>query len=151
MERYKSFQREITKLALDFIADSGFALAGSGAIREHGLISRPTEDIDLFTANTDAKNFEKSVDLIFSGLKSCGYTVNVKQQAERFVRLEVEKDNLFVNIDLGVDWRGNKPVVTDIGPVLDIEDAVGNKVAALFSRSEARDFLDVDRIRASRL
>jgi hypothetical protein len=39
----------------------------------------------------------------------------------------------------------------DIGPVLNIEDAVGNKATALFGRSEARDFLDVDRIRTSGL
>ena len=36
-----------------------------------------------------------------------------------------------------------------VGPVLAPDDAVGNKVAALFSRGEARDYLDVDRIRAS--
>ena len=37
----------------------------------------------------------------------------------------------------------------DIGPVLSPDDAVGNKTAALFSRGEARDYLDVDRIRRS--
>lgn len=36
-----------------------------------------------------------------------------------------------------------------IEPVLSLEDAVGNKVAALFSRAEARDQLDVDAIRRS--
>lgn len=36
-----------------------------------------------------------------------------------------------------------------IGPVLSLEDAVGNKLSALYSRAYARDFLDVDSIRAS--
>jgi hypothetical protein len=36
-----------------------------------------------------------------------------------------------------------------IGPVLSLEDAVGNKLSALYSRAYPRDFLDVDSIRAS--
>lgn len=35
-------QRRVTKLALDSLARDDFALAGSGAIREYGLIDRPT-------------------------------------------------------------------------------------------------------------
>jgi hypothetical protein len=151
MESFELLQREITKAALSLITGSDFALAGSGAIREHGLISRPTEDIDLFTTNTDADSFSRNVSLILNGLQADGYNVELKQQAERFARLVVERDGLMVNIDLGVDWRDKEPVIMDIGPVLNIEDAVGNKAAALFSRSEARDFLDVDRIRTSGL
>ena len=44
------FQRTVTALALEALAGFGFALAGAGAIREHGLLTRPTQDIDLFTA-----------------------------------------------------------------------------------------------------
>jgi hypothetical protein len=151
VESFERLQREITKAALGLMADSDFALAGSGAIREHGLISRPTEDIDLFTTNTDADSFSRNVGLVLNGLQAGGYSVEPQQQAERFARLVVKKDGLMVNIDLGVDWRDNEPIIMDIGPVLNIEDAVGNKAAALFSRSEARDFLDVDRIRSSGL
>jgi hypothetical protein len=35
-------QRAVARIALAGVA--GFALAGSGAIREHGVIDRPTED-----------------------------------------------------------------------------------------------------------
>ena len=52
-------------------------------------------------------------------------------------------------MDLGVDWRAHPPVLMEVGPVLSIEDAVGNKMAALFSRAESRDYLDVDAIRRS--
>ncbi|SHE24479.1 hypothetical protein [Actinomyces glycerinitolerans] len=46
-------QRRITRLALEAAGEeSGFTLAGSGAIREHGLIDRHTEDVDLFTVET---------------------------------------------------------------------------------------------------
>jgi predicted nucleotidyltransferase component of viral defense system len=47
-----------------------------------------------------------------------------------------------------VDWRHDDPVTLEIGPVLSLSDAVGNKVSALYSRGEPRDYLDVDAIRA---
>ena len=50
---------------------------------------------------------------------------------------------------MGVDWRKAEPAVLAIGPVLSLEDAVGNKLSALYSRAYPRDFLDVDSIRAS--
>ena len=151
MESFEVVQREITKVVLSLIPDSSFALAGSGAIREHGLINRPTEDIDLFSENMGAIDFDKNVDLIVEGLSAGGYRVTQRQRADRFAQLAVEKDDLIVNIDLGVDWRENHPVVMDIGPVLNRKDAVGSKVSTLYSRTEARDYLDVDRIRSSGL
>jgi len=38
------------------------------------------------------------------------------------------------NTDLGVGRRSRSPVLLDIGPVLDPEDAAESKVAALFLR-----------------
>lgn len=52
-------------------------------------------------------------------------------------------------MDLAVDWREREPVTLSVGPVLSIEDAIGSKVNALYSRAEARDYLDVEAIRAS--
>ena len=53
MSEKRDAQREVTRIALSGIAGFGFALAGSGAIREHGVIDRPTEDVDLFTTTRD--------------------------------------------------------------------------------------------------
>ncbi len=50
---------------------------------------------------------------------------------------------------MGMDWREVEPVILDVGPVLSMQDAIGNKVSALYSRAEARDYFDVDAIRAS--
>lgn len=44
-----AFQRFVTTLLLNHIGSAGFALAGSGAIREHGITDRLTHDVDLFT------------------------------------------------------------------------------------------------------
>jgi hypothetical protein len=47
-------------------------------------------------------------------------------------------------LELSADWRAHDPVQLDFGPVMHPDDAVVNKVCALFSRALPRDFLDVD-------
>jgi hypothetical protein len=44
------------------------------------------------------------------------------------------------------DWRAHDPVQLAVGPVLHSDDAVANKVCALFGRALPRDFLDVDAV-----
>ena len=39
--------------------------------------------------------------------------------------------------------RGRQPVRMEFGPVLDLDDAIGGKVAALASRAAERDYIDV--------
>lgn len=47
-------------------------------------------------------------------------------------------------LEMSADWRAHPPVLLDIGPVLHPDDAVANKMCALFGRALARDFLDID-------
>lgn len=56
-----------------------------------------------------------------------------------------------MKVELGVDWRAHPPVRLEIGPVLHRDDAVGNKVAALYGRAEVRDFVDVNAVLCSGL
>jgi hypothetical protein len=142
-------QRRVASIALAATDDSGFALAGSGAIREHGFTARPTADVDLFTDRRDAGGFERALGDVIAQLASEGFVVTVARRFELFARLRVTLDGEVVEVDLGADWRARQPVVLALGPVLDEYDAVSNKVAALFSRAEARDYLDVDAIRRS--
>lgn len=143
-------QRTVTRIALEASGSSGFALAGSGAIREHGVISRLSEDVDLFTSNTNERIFGTAVNRVVDALDSNGYTVELARRTEQFARMHVRTDaGQQVDIDMGMDWREDEPVTLDVGPVLSIQDAIGNKVSALYSRAEARDFYDVDAIRAS--
>lgn len=145
------FQRELTRQALNAAGtESKFVLAGSGALREHGLIDRPTDDVDLFTVAEAIQSFPGHVERVVGGLRSAGYEVAEERRTDAFARLSVVQQGLVMEIDLCVDWRNDSPVVLDIGPVLSLDDAVANKVAALFSRGEARDYLDVDRIRESK-
>lgn len=144
-----AFQRRVAALALAATMPRGFALAGSGAIREHGLTTRRTADIDLFTPLADPVSFGDAVDELTAQLRGDGFVVRLTRRFELFARLEVLGDDRTVDVDLGVDARGREPVVLAIGAVLSEIDAVANKVVALYGRAEARDFLDVDAIRRS--
>ena len=135
-------QREITRVALRSLDGTSFVLAGSGAIREHGLVDRPTQDVDLFTSDVDLPRFSSAVDAVVLGLREAGHDVAELRRVDQFARLEVTTaDGHQVDIDMGVDWRAAEPALLAIGPVLSLEDAVGNKLGALYSRAYARDFL----------
>lgn len=51
-------------------------------------------------------------------------------------------------MEVAADWRSHAPVTLEIGPVLHADDAVANKMAALYGRALARDFVDIDAILA---
>jgi len=142
------YQREVTRLLLSVVDGAGFALAGSGAIREHGVTSRPTEDVDLFTSVVGVESFGLAVERGVATLQEHGYRVVQVRRADQFARLDVTApDGRVLDVDFGIDWREHEPIRFDVGPVLALPDAVANKVGALYSRAEVRDYLDVDSIR----
>lgn len=150
MPELADWQRRITHLALETIGEDGFALAGSGAIREHGVTSRPTEDIDLFTTSMDSAAFDQAVEHVTRAWTDNGLDVSLNRQAPLYVQFSLTTaDGYHVDVDMGVDWRGYEPARLEIGPVLSVRDAIAAKVNAVYSRAEARDFLDLDAIRAS--
>ena len=134
-------QRQLIACALEVLADAGFALAGSGAIREHGMTQRPTNDINLFTVMHASTRFPHAVSLI-EHLTANDYDVTIERVSPSFAQLSVTPlHGVPLSVDLAIDWRAHTPVRLDVGPVLDIEDAVGNKLSALYSRSYPRDYL----------
>lgn len=146
----RELQRDLTRRALIALGGHAFALAGSGAIREHGIVDRPTRDVDLFTNDLDPAAFDSAVDQLTKVLRDTGFTVEEIRRSPHFAQLHITTaDERSIDMDLAVDWRDHDPVMLSVGPVLSIEDAVGSKVNALYTRREARDFLDVDAIRAS--
>lgn len=143
-------QRAAAALILNVISGDDFALAGSGAIREHGVIGRPTQDIDLFTNDTATDRFAAAVERAINTLTDHGYQAVLARSAAQFARLAVTaSDDYQFEVDFGVDWRAHEPVWLGVGPVLALEDAIANKVGALYSRGAARDYFDVDAIRQS--
>jgi Nucleotidyl transferase AbiEii toxin, Type IV TA system len=134
------FQTEVARLAPDAAREHGFALAGGHALIAHGVISRPTEDVDLFT-NADGA-VHVAAQLVEQALVDAGFTVDVVPETSDLgdvfygfggdiVEFEIHKDNKATRLQLCRFDRSPSPVVMDIGPVLHIDDAIGTKVAAM--------------------
>jgi hypothetical protein len=141
---------KIAKVALAAGARYGLALAGGYAVSAHGIGARPSGDVDLFTSWQRREEFPALTAAVIAALEAAGYAVSVVQQAETFARLSVTDPNgADEKIELSADPRAHDPVQLDVGPVLHVDDAVANKVCALFGRALPRDFLDVDAALAS--
>lgn len=136
----------IAKIALAAGARYGLALAGGYAVAAHGIGNRPSGDVDLFTSWQHRDEFHALTTAVVSALESAGYKASVIISAETFARLTATDPvgGSEEKIELSADWRAHDPVQLDIGPVLHADDAVANKVCALFGRALPRDFLDVD-------
>lgn len=151
MELNLAFQRRVTKIALAAAADSDFALAGGGALREHGITHRLTQDIDIFRRVGDRERFRTATDSVTTALTEAGYEIT-QQLADggNYARLNVtDGDGNAVMIDMGEDYRAHDPVTLDIGPVLSRTDSVAAKVATACTRTYTRDIIDLHYIRAS--
>ena len=141
----------IAQIALLAAGEYGFALAGGYAISAHGMGDRPSGDVDLFTDWHRRADFPTAVDTVIDALERHGYTVDIVLRHETFTRLLLAEPEAgwaseVAKLELSADWRAHPPVTLDIGPVLHPDDAVANKMCALFGRAEARDFLDVDAV-----
>jgi len=145
--------RQVAAVALAAAAGHGFALGGGNALLAHGVISRPTRDAGLFT--DQEHGVQAAADAVGAALRRAGFQAARQDQtgglsdlfpgigeglAEWIVTAPAGEQLL---LQLAYFGRGLDPVVMDIGPVLDLEDAVGGKVCALASRVEPRDYADV--------
>ena len=145
-------QREVASIALRAAARNGFALAGGNALIAHGIIDRPTDDVDLFS--DQETGVAAAADAVQSALRAAGFL------AERRHRLGGLQE-VFEGMGEGLaEWiitapsgqqtmlqmayfdRMRGPVTMDVGPVLDLEDVAAGKAIALVSRVEPRDYVD---------
>ena len=145
-------QREVAIIALRAAARHGFALAGGNALIAHGIIDRPTDDVDLFS--DQETGVTAAAQAVEDALREAGF------QAERRDRTGGLGD-LFEGMGEGLaEWiitapsgqqtmlqmayfdRRHGPVTMDVGPVLDLEDLAGWKTVALVNRADPRDYTD---------
>ncbi len=145
-------QREVATIALRTAARHGFALAGGNALIAHGIIDRPTDDVDLFSDQETA--VAAAADAVEGALRAAGFEAERRDQAGGL-------EDVFYGLGDGLaEWvitapggeqtmlqmayfdRTRGPVTMDVGPVLDLEDLAGSKVCALASRVEPRDYVD---------
>jgi hypothetical protein len=145
-------QHKVATIALRAAARNGFALAGGNALIAHGIIDRPTDDVDLFS--NEETGVAAAADAVESALIEAGFL------AERRDRL-AGLGEVFEGMGEGLaEWiitapsgqqtmlqmayfdRTQGPVTMDVGPVLDLEDVAAGKAVALVSRVEPRDYVD---------
>jgi hypothetical protein len=140
-----AFHERLARIALTRGAGYGFALAGGYAVQAHGFLDRPSEDIDLFTTMDAESRFPNAVADILEAYQAEGLRVVRSVDSPGFTRLLVTDptSDASAQVELGIDWREHPPTVLGVGPVLHPDDAVANKVTALSSRAQARDYIDV--------
>jgi hypothetical protein len=125
--------RRLAEIGLQVAAQYGFALAGGYAVQAHGILHRPSEDVDLFTAWDRRDDFATAVDTVINAFRAHGYAVEVSDRFETFARLAVtdpgQPDQTY-QVELAANWRASPPVMMDIGPVLHPDDVVAGKMSA---------------------
>jgi Nucleotidyl transferase AbiEii toxin, Type IV TA system len=151
------FHRDVAVIALRAAGKHGFALGGGNALIAHGIVSRPTEDVDLFTNEDDG--VKAAAGAVGDALQEAGYAVERRDLtgglAEVFDGMGDGLAEWIVTGPGGAQMmlqmayfdRGRRPVTMDVGPVPDLpvlhlEDVIGSKVCALASRVEPRDYVD---------
>lgn len=138
----------LARVGLAAIGRYGFCLAGGYAVQAHGFVERVSEDVDLFTTLKRQETFPQAVAALIDALRAEKFEATVEREGPTFARLSVldPSDGTRTRVELGVDWRAYPPAQLDLGPVLHPDDAVANKVCALFGRAAVRDYIDVDGI-----
>ncbi|SCG38561.1 nucleotidyl transferase AbiEii/AbiGii toxin family protein [Micromonospora humi] len=145
------FYREVARVALAAAGPHRFVLGGGVAWAAHGLVTRPTEDVDLF-ADVEGAAAAAAAD-VRDALRRAGYRVEeadpgglgeVFDGFDRDLRdFVVSRDGREIRLSLARLDRHRSPVVMDLGPVMDVRDLIANKTAALVNRREVRDYIDV--------
>jgi hypothetical protein len=146
-------QREVAIIALQAAARYGFALAGGNALMAHGVIDRPTEDVDLFS--DQETGVAAAADAVQAALRAAGLTAErqdgVNDLGDIFEGLGEGLAEWLITSPAGEQTmlqmayfdRTRGPVTMDVGPVLDLQDLAGWKTVALVSRVEPRDYIDI--------
>ena len=143
---------QVTAIALRAAAPHGFALGGGNALIAHGLIDRPTQDVNVFS--NEEGGVEAAADAVDAALRAAGFGTERRDRTGGL-------SDIFYGMGEGLaEWiitapggeqmmlqmayfeRTRRPVIMEFGPVLDLEDVVGGKVCALASRAEPRDYVD---------
>jgi hypothetical protein len=143
----------VIRVALAAAQPWDFALGGGLALLAHGVVDRPTFDVDLFTA--DDRGVRDAASAVAEALLEEGYEVGeVEVESDlagliegfdsAMVELEVvTPDGLVIPVSLGVQPRSQPAVALAVGPVIHLADLAAGKVSAMANRAEVRDFIDV--------
>jgi len=147
---------QVAAIALRAAARHGFALGGGNALMAHGVVDRFTADVDLFT--DEEASVTAAAESVEKALRGAGFGIERRDSAGQDWAGQDWPGGLgdiFDGLGDGLaEWivtapggeqmmlqmayfdRARRPVVMEIGPVLDLEDVVGGKACALVPLTE---------------
>jgi hypothetical protein len=138
-----AFQLEVARLFFALPASHGFLLAGGAALLAQHLTTRPTEDLDFFTA-PEHGHVLTARDALEAAARNRGWATQRIHDSDTFCRMVIRSTDAAVLVDLAVNAPPDLPAsVTSAGPTLAPEELAGHKLLALFDRAAARDFADI--------
>ncbi|MFJ2595178.1 nucleotidyl transferase AbiEii/AbiGii toxin family protein [Streptomyces erythrochromogenes] len=147
----EDLHHRLIRIGLEALAeDFGYRLAGGYAVQAHRLVSRVSDDVDLFTPIGRAEGeLPQAIARLAEAYRTAGYLVQVTQQAQVYARLHVTDpaSGAQSKVELVGDLMHHPPVESDLGPVLHLDDLAAAKTGALFGRAEVRDAIDVNALR----
>src|SRR5712691_6535780 len=133
------------------------ALAGGNALMVHQVVSRHTEDVDLFVRRL--RNVAPAAAEIQAALLAAGYATERLDVAgagglgdlwpeagEELAEWEVTAPDGEHTVQVQVAYfetLADPVTVPDLGPVLALDDLAGWKTVALANRMAARDYVDI--------
>ncbi|WP_330458900.1 nucleotidyl transferase AbiEii/AbiGii toxin family protein [Streptomyces sp. NBC_00820] len=117
-------------------------LAGGYALQAHGLLRRPHADLDFATESPEP--MDRIAGALGAALEARGRQVRVESVSTLTAQLTVTDPPTGETCALALHkeafWQ--PPELTDLGPALSLEDAVGTKIRALYDRGAAVDLID---------
>ncbi|MGH3490133.1 MAG: nucleotidyl transferase AbiEii/AbiGii toxin family protein [Actinopolymorphaceae bacterium] len=139
-----SLQHAVAQLFFQLTESRGFVVAGGAALIASGLVSRPTNDIDLFAVHNNSTSIQQAATSFEEAAHQQRWTTRRVVDQPEFVRLVVDDGAETLAIDLGRDSPpAQPPQTTVLGPTLADHDLAARKTLALYGRAEGRDFADV--------
>lgn len=137
------FHRRILDAALETGRKHGLVLAGGYAMRAHGLVDRPSEDLDF--AVFSGTPLEVISGDVAGAYRAAGFQVTHTRGTPLLARLMVTDPSTGEScaVDLMKKPLQRPPVVMEIYPVASLDDIAGMKVAAMHGRNVPRDLIDL--------
>jgi hypothetical protein len=138
--------RRVATVALRVATRYGFALGGGNALIAHGLITRLTQDVDLFT--NEETGVGAAAGSVEAALQEAGFEAEREDNAAGLADIfegmgdglaewtVTAPDGQRMMLQMAYFDRTAQPVTMDVGPVLSLEDVVGGKVCALVLLTE---------------
>jgi hypothetical protein len=133
----------LVEAALPVCAEYGLALAGGYAIKAHGLVSRPSDDVDFATGHMAP--IEEITAALGDAYRQSGFEAEMVHTGGRLGHLNVTlPSGTTYRVDILKEPLNHRPVMMSVGPVIALADVVALKMSALHDRAVLRDIIDIN-------